>query len=292
LINHRMSRYVPPCVFLLALAVSSLNAQQLPETPDDVDPATPAQVEAPKAPMELPPNPPTVTCKDGQLSIVAENSTMGSVLALVHGCIGAAIDAPLGSSGTRMYAKLGPGPANEILQSLLSSTDFDYVIEPSPSNPHLIQTVMLMARTKDGKEPIETDRSLTPQRRAWLEARHNARPYDEINDESHALSDGETAPVIEPSAPMPGTPLPDNAPPPANKSPDAASLDPSQQAGKLAATPDAPPQANTDASTTDPASDSPAAKAVQDKVTTMQQMFEQRKQLNQGQTPPQSTTPQ
>jgi len=291
---HRKSRYLPPCAFLMALAATGLHAQQLPETAEDIELAKAADAETPKTPMELPPNPPTVTCKDGQLSIVAENSTMGSVLALVHGCIGAAIDAPQGSAGTRMYAKLGPGPANEILQSLLSSTDFDYVIEPSPSNPRAIQTVMIMTRSKDGKDQplLAADRAMTPQRRAWLEARHNARPYDDITDESHAV-EAEPAPVVESVVPVTPAPPDAAAPPPAG----AAPPDPAKTATTTATTTadaaPAPPSNDASAAPPDPNGDSPAAKAVQEKITTMQQLFEQRKQqMIQNQAPPQPANPQ
>jgi len=281
----------------MALAASSLHAQQIPETPDDPDAATAAAAEAvrPKLPMELPPTAPNVSCKDGQLTIVAENSTMASVLAAVHGCIGAAIVAPEGSAGTRMYARLGPGPANEILQSLLSDTDFDYVIEPSPSNPQAIQTVLLMARVKDTKDQqLATDRNMTPARRAWLDARRNARPYDEINGETRATAEPEAEPVVEPVVAV-ATPVPDATAPPVaatttDKPADAVSADPAQQAAKAAATPTpdalpapAPTSSDVSSSAPDPATTSPAAKEVQDKITTMQQMFEQRKQMVQGQ---------
>jgi len=281
----------------MALAATSLHAQQLPETTADVETAKAAEAERPKTPMELPPNPPTVTCKDGQLSIVAENSTMGSVLALVHGCIGAAIDAPQGSAGTRMYAKLGPGPTNEILQSLLSSTDFDYVIEPSSSNPHAIQTVMIMARTKDGKEEpnLAADRIMTPQRRAWLEARHNARPYDEITDESHAV-EAEPPPVVEPVVPAAPAASDANTPPPAGAG--TAPADPTKTAAvataDAAATTPAPPSNDASAAPPpDPNGDSPAAKVVQEKINSMQQLFEQRKQqMIQSQAAQQPANPQ
>lgn len=278
----------------MALAATGLHAQQLPETAEDIEVAKAADAETPKIPMELPPNPPTVTCKDGQLSIVAENSTMGSILALVHGCIGAAIDAPQGSAGTRMYAKLGPGPANEILQSLLSSTDFDYVIEPSPSNPHAIQTVMILARSKDSKDQplLAADRSMTPQRRAWLEARHNARPYDDITDESHAV-EAEPAPIVEPVVPVtPAAPEANTPPPAAGTAPADPSKTPAVATADAAAT-SAPPSNDASAAPPDPNGDSPAAKVVQEKINTMQQLFEQRKQqMIQNQPAQQPTSPQ
>ncbi len=117
MVHHRMLWALTGPALLFAMAVAPSSAQQIPDTANTPDEAAIAAF--PKMPVDLPPNAPTVTCKKGQISIVADNATMGSVLSALRPCIGVVIDAPDGSSSTRMYAHLGPGSANEILQSLL-----------------------------------------------------------------------------------------------------------------------------------------------------------------------------
>ena len=48
--------------------------------------------------------------------------------------------------------ELGPGPARQILASLLSDSNFDYLIQASDADPEKIQSVLLMPREKKGTE--------------------------------------------------------------------------------------------------------------------------------------------
>jgi len=120
---------------------------------------------------------PKVTCQGNQLTIVADNSTLGSVLAAVRVCIGVAIDIPDDSAETRTYLNIGPGTTRKVLDALLSSTDLDYAIQSSNAAPDKIQMVLLMARSKDTKGMVPASGLLmTPARRAWLASRDTGRP--------------------------------------------------------------------------------------------------------------------
>jgi hypothetical protein len=103
----------------------------------------------PLSPEQVEPKTLHVSYDDNQLTIVADNSTLSEILAEVRAQTKADIDIPTGASGERMAAvRLGPGPAREVLTSLLSWTNFDYIIQASDTNSQGIQSVLLVARSK------------------------------------------------------------------------------------------------------------------------------------------------
>src|SRR5438270_2588986 len=92
---------------------------------------TPAEVVAPTppppTPEQMPPRPPTVSYQNGQLSIVAPNSTLSDILQAVKTKTGAAIDIPPGAT-ERVVSRFGPGPARDVLAALLDGAHFNYVM--------------------------------------------------------------------------------------------------------------------------------------------------------------------
>ena len=95
--------------------------------------------------------PPKISYVDGQLRIDAFGSTLADVLATVASLTGVNIDIPAGARNERMpIVELGPGPARQVLASLLSDSNFDYLIQASNTDPDKIQSVLLMPREKKG----------------------------------------------------------------------------------------------------------------------------------------------
>jgi len=87
----------------------------------------PAIAEVPPAELTLeqkPAVPPKVTYQNNQLTIVAENSTLGDVLRAVKTQTGASIDLPA-NTNARVVANLGPGPSRDVLAHLLNGTLFN-----------------------------------------------------------------------------------------------------------------------------------------------------------------------
>lgn len=120
----------------------TLVAPPLPE-------ADPPPVPPPlRTPEQLPPRAPTVVWDGKQLSITSENSTLADILAAVRGRTHASIDIPPGASAERVAAQLGPGPAREVLTSLLSGSNFNYIILASDADEDAIQSVLLTPRGK------------------------------------------------------------------------------------------------------------------------------------------------
>jgi hypothetical protein len=107
---------------------------------------TPPPPEPPLTRQEMPPNAPQVSWDGEQLTIMADNATLSDILAAVHACIGAEIDIPASASHERMSARLGPGPAREVLSSLLAWMDFNYIIQASDTDSKGIQSVVLTRR--------------------------------------------------------------------------------------------------------------------------------------------------
>jgi len=266
-----------------ALAGAQTGAVQNPPaksvTAADVAPAVPAVAEAapefPKRPAELPPKPPKVSCHGDQITISADNSTLDAILFAVRGCTGAKIDVPGDAGRVRSFEELGPGPVREVLDELLSGTPYNYVIQSSEANPLKVETVLLSMRTEGGDKggatsnAISTDVASTPGRRAWklMQKFDKPDPATLNGDDTPAESDAAT-PADEANAAAPASAADPGAAPA-----EAAAIAPP------AMTPVAPP-------IVDPNSNADTSKAVQDRITQMQQMFAQRQQMmkqNQGQ---------
>jgi hypothetical protein len=114
--------------------------------------ATPTPVTVLPAPATLaqsPSVPPQVSYQAGMLTIVAKNSSLGDILREVHKTTGAVIDVP-GNATERVVGQIGPGPARDVLASLLNGTSFNYVLVGSMSDPTTLATVMLTTKTGGG----------------------------------------------------------------------------------------------------------------------------------------------
>jgi hypothetical protein len=240
---------------------------------------------------------PKVTCADGQLTISANNSTLGSVLAAVHACIGVQIDIPEGIGGIRTFEELGPGPERQVLEALLSGTDFNYVIGSSDADPGKVETVLLMERTTEtATNAPSADHSLTPARRLWMGALKNAnRAGASGEDSTQAASEPPEPPAVDEPATAPSpadninaaptpTPASDTPAPTADASPAPPAL--TEGAG-LTTTGSPAPELSPSVG---PATDT--GKSTTDRITEMQQMFQQRKQISQSQSSANSQTQQ
>jgi hypothetical protein len=200
----------------------------------------------------------------GQLKIDALNATLADVLTKVAALTGAIIDIPDGANGERMpVVELGPGPARQVLASLLSDSSFDYVIQASDTDPGRMQRVLLMPREKRDAASDARDAATRPSRSPY--SRAQARPaMPEEAPPPEAQPEGaaaEAAPLDLPATPAQPAPPPPAPPDPSGQFP-LLQPDPSNPAkpGALA-----PPQ-----------SLSPQGISQQ-----LQQMYQQRMQMTQ-----------
>jgi hypothetical protein len=223
----------------------------------------PQQVPAPLSAEQGTPSRQQVSYEDGQLTIVAENSKLGDILAAVSERMGADIEIPASASDERIWVRLGPGPARRVLAALLGGTDLDYIIQASETDPEGIQSVLLTPRTKASGAPV-----VAPGRPAISagQARGANRKNIQPNHGPVEASGRENS--TEPATPV-EVPTAGNPPAPTEQQPAQAELQPS---------PD----------TQDVDADKSAAKTSEQMIQKLQNMYEQRKQMQQDRKPPSS----
>lgn len=274
-------------IALLALTAASVGlAQQAATTPAaEADSSAPAPVAAAPVPPEAPVLAPKVVCKGDQMTISANNSTLSSVLDEVHRCMGTKIDLPDGAGQKRMFDHIGPGPASQVLDELLSNTGYNYIIGSSPANQEKIESIMLLARTATDAgadlTSVTTDnRNLSANRRAFLQMHQAAIPHpmtDADNAAAAAAANPTPTTAAEP-APADGTATPAPAATDAQPAAAPAEQKPAETAPAVPDTPPTTPPANVTEINGKPAT-------TDDQITNMQQMFELRKQMNQPPAP-------
>jgi hypothetical protein len=143
-----------------ALCLSAARGADTPSTPHRVhkvkkqQPLPPPLPSGPQGPIpQIPldavaPVAPQVSYQDGQLTIVAPNSTLGDILRGVRKHTSADIEIPP-TANERVVTRLGPGPAREVIAELLNGSRFNYVLLGSPDNANLLVRVVLVAKTSD-----------------------------------------------------------------------------------------------------------------------------------------------
>ncbi|HYK48165.1 MAG TPA: hypothetical protein VEU94_00450 [Terriglobales bacterium] len=104
----------------------------------------------PQVPMDqIPSTAPQVSYQEGMLSIAAQNSSLGDILREVHKRTGATIDIPP-NANERVVTHLGPGPARDVLASLLNGSGFNYVMVGSTSDPTSVASIILTTKAPGG----------------------------------------------------------------------------------------------------------------------------------------------
>jgi hypothetical protein len=242
----------------------------------------PQQAPSPSSPEQGQAKPLQVTYEAGQLTIIAENSKLSDILASLRACTGADVDLPASASGERMWARIGPGPARKVLATLLSQTKLDYIIQASDTDPDGIQNVWLTPRT-DG--PTVTTAKIgtpaarpLPPRLSDSERRVVPNRREETDSPDPTVST-DTPPAATQPAPAAGTqPAPTDVPPASTQPAPAATTD----APTASDTPGS--ESNKPVTSTTPAA-TPPANATDQMIQTLQNLYEQRKQLNLARTP-------
>jgi len=130
---------------------------------------------------------PRVTYENGQLTIVAANSTLGDILKAVRKQTGADIDVP--DAKERVVTHLGPAPAQEVIADLLNGSRFNYVLLGSPQNPAVLTKVVLVARSG----PDNASRPIPPQAVAAAQPPTPEAPADAGGNEAEAVPEENSA---------------------------------------------------------------------------------------------------
>jgi hypothetical protein len=223
----------------------------------------------------MPPGVPQVSWDGSELTIIADNSTLADILVAIRTRTGAEIDVPTNASHERIAARLGPGPAREIIATLLSWTDFDYIIQASDSDPAGIHSILLTPRDKPETVVARAgmDSPGTPRRRASHRfGQANASPADAESSSSTEGATPEEVPVAA-AQPAPVEPQP---------APEVAASDvPPLQPDASSSTPRVQANLNSAATTANSDLNPPLGNSAGERIQTLQNLYEQRRQMMQ-----------
>jgi hypothetical protein len=214
-----------------------------------------------------------ISFTDSELTIELSNVSLGEVLTKVAALTHVKVDVPPEANERHLArVKVGPGPVREVLASLLREMRFNYVIQDSDTDPLTIQGLVVLP--PQANTPTSADDS----RPAAAGARFG--PRLETQERIEALS--RASAKSEESSPAASQ---DNAAPESNSNDTtAAAAAPEMQSNPV-------PSVET-SSGPRPGAMAPPSNLNQDTINQqLQQMYQQRMQLNQPATTPASGTP-
>ncbi len=146
----------------------------------DPVPAQPVQMQSSpvqaSSPEKVPASAPRISFSNNELTVVAQNSSLGEVLNAIRAATGMKIDGPSGSAD-RVSAKIGPAPVRDVLLSLLEGSRYDFAILGSATDPTVVEKLVLSARTAGG----ETNYAAAPQQPQPTEPSESATSDDDDN---------------------------------------------------------------------------------------------------------------
>src|SRR5271155_3045745 len=117
----------------------------------------------PQVPLDaIPAVAPEVSYQNGQLTIIAPNSTLSDILRGVRKYTAADIEIPA-TANERVVTRLGPGPAREVMAELLNGSHFNYILLGSQEDANALVRVVLVPKSgPDTPTPEAAAKSATP----------------------------------------------------------------------------------------------------------------------------------
>jgi len=108
-------------------------------------PTVQPQVQSPAPEPKVPVSAPRVSFQNGQLTVLAENSSLGEVLNAVRAATGIRVEGASGGS-ERVTAKIGPAPVRDVLLSLLEGSRYDFAMLGAATDPQRVERLVLSPR--------------------------------------------------------------------------------------------------------------------------------------------------
>jgi hypothetical protein len=118
---------------------------------------SPAQESVPKVPASVP----RVSYQNGELTVLAQNASLGEVLSAVRAATGLRIEGASGS-GERVTAKIGPAPVRDVLLSLLEGSKYDFAMLGSANDPQKVERLVLSPRTATSNATYTAQQNTSP----------------------------------------------------------------------------------------------------------------------------------
>jgi len=173
------------------------------ETPSASNPRPafgPQPVPAPPPTLEQQPaSAPWVAFQGGQLTIVARNASLGAILREVESQTGATVDMPANPTD-RVVGQFGPGPAREVLASLLNGSRFNYVLMGSPQDPTSLDKIVLLRKPSGTDQPGAGGASQGTNTAQMMVPRQGAIVIPNQDDDANAQDNAEETMEADPPA--------------------------------------------------------------------------------------------
>src|SRR5690242_13890809 len=87
-----------------------------------------------------PPNPPNIRYANGELTIVANNSSLAEIVGGIERATGARLEGTR-PDAERVFGQFGPGSTRDVLNSLFDGSRYDFILVGSLENPTDVQTI-------------------------------------------------------------------------------------------------------------------------------------------------------
>ena len=113
--------------------------------PNGQSSATTPGSQQPQQPYGLalqPPNPPNITYANGELTIVANNSSLADIVSGIERATGVRVEG-IRPDSERVFGQFGPGPSRDVLNSLFDGSRYDFILVGSLENPANVRTIIL-----------------------------------------------------------------------------------------------------------------------------------------------------
>lgn len=108
----------------------------------------------PQIPLDsIAPVPAQISYCDGELTIVANNSTLSDILRAIREQTKAEIEIPVASD--RVVTHLGPGPVREVLAELLNGTPYNYILLGSATDANITRVILQLRAVGDVAGPAQ-----------------------------------------------------------------------------------------------------------------------------------------
>jgi hypothetical protein len=135
----------PPISFPHATLPANQQPQQTVNVPQPAQNAQQPAQQQPQTPYGLalkPANPPQVTYAGGELTVVANNSSLADILTGIDRLVGAHLEGARPNS-ERVFGQFGPGSPRAVLDSLLSGSPYDFILVGAIDDPGGVQKILL-----------------------------------------------------------------------------------------------------------------------------------------------------
>jgi hypothetical protein len=95
-----------------------------------------------------------VTFRNGLLTIKSTKASLSEILFAVHQRTGADVTLSAGAEQEKVAADIGPGPAPQVLTTLLNGSKFNYLILSSAKDPNSLDRVILSPKAEGAITPL------------------------------------------------------------------------------------------------------------------------------------------